>query len=128
MVRKLIRNLNKHKYLRVITFNNDKSSEVNYYKSKNFKAPFLINPNHIFLWNGFRTVITTNIATETINPLDFESKYETSHFKTAIESKLVNEAFTTLKPKLDPITILLVLNIVFSFAIIYLVLKGQGVV
>lgn len=123
-----MRFLNKHKYLRVIKFNSDKSSTITYHLSSKFKPDFLINPDHIFIYNGYRTVIITDKSAETINPLDFNSKFNASDFKTAIESKLIKDTFSTLKPKLfDTTTIILILNLVMTFGILYLLLKGQGV-
>src|SRR5690554_5421911 len=124
-----MRFLNKHKYLRVIKFNSDKSSTITYHLSSKFKPDFLINPDHIFIYNGYRTVIITDKSAETINPLDFNSKFNASDFKTAIESKLIKDTFSTLKPNLfDTTTIILILNLVMSFGILYLLLKGQGVI
>ena len=124
-----MRFLNKHKYLRVIKFNSDKSSTITYHLSSKFTPNFLINPDHIFIYNGYRTVIITDKSAETINPLDFESKFNAKDFETAIESKLIRDTFNTLKPKLfDTTTILLLLNLVFSFGILYFLLKSQGVI
>jgi len=123
-----MRFLNKHKYLRVIKFNSDKSSTITYHLSSKFKPDFLINPDHIFIYNGYRTVIITDKSAETINPLDFNSKFNASDFKTAIESKLIKDTFSTLKTNLfDTTTIILILNLLMSFGILYLLLKGQGV-
>ena len=123
-----MRFLNKHKYLRVIKFNSDKSSTITYHLSSKFKPDFLINPDHIFIYNGYRTVIITDKSAETINPLDFDSKFNASDFKTAIESKLIKDTFSTLKPNLfDTTTIILILNLVMTFGILYLLLRGQGV-
>lgn len=123
-----MRFLNKHKYLRVIKFNSDKSSTITYHLSSKFTPDFLINPDHIFIYKGYRTVIITDKSAETINPLDFNSKFNASDFKTAIESKLIKDTFSTLKPNLfDTTTIILILNLVISFGILYLLLKGQGV-
>ena len=124
-----MRFLNKHKYLRVIKFNSDKSSTITYHLSSKFTPDFLINPDHIFIYNGYRTVIITDKSAETINPLDFNSKFNSSDFKTAIESKLIKDTFNTLKPKLfDTPTIILLLNLVITFGVFYLLLKGQGAI
>ena len=124
-----MRFLNKHKYLRVIKFNSDKSTTVTYHLSDKFKPNFLINPNHIFNYKGYRTIIITDKAAETINPLDFNSKYNASDFQTAIESKLIKDTFTTLKPNLfDKTTFMLLLNIILTIAVIYLLMKGQGMI
>ena len=119
----------KHKYLRVIKFNSDKSSTVTYHLSSKFKPNFLINPDHIFDYKGYRTVIITDKSAETINPLDFESKFNPADFQTAIESKLIKDTFSTLKSNtLDKVTIMLLLNLILLIVVIYLLLKGQGAI
>ena len=119
----------KHKYLRVIKFNSDKSSTITYHLSSKFKPSFLINPDHIFYYKGYRTIVITDKAAETINPLDFNSKFNHEDFQTAIESKLLKDTFSTLKPNmLDKTTFLLLLNLILIIAVIYLLLKGQGVI
>ena len=119
--------IKKHKYLRVIKFNSNKSSEVIYYKNTT-PNHILINPDHVFNYNGYRTIVISDKSAETINPLDFESKFDKTKFESAIESKLIKDAFTSLKPKIDMTTVLLILNIVFSLAIVYLIMKGQGMI
>ena len=124
-----MRFLNKHKYLRVIKFNADKSSTITYHLSSKYKPNFLINPDHIFYYNGYRTVIITDKSAETINPLDFESKFNASDFQTAIESKLIKDTFSTLKHNLfDTPTILLIINLVITLGVLYFLLKSQGVI
>ena len=124
-----MRFLNKHKYLRVIKFNSDKSSTITYHLSSKFKPNFLINPDHIFNYNGYRTVIITDKSAETINPLDFESKFNREDFQTAIESKLIKDTFSTLKSNtIDKTTEMLILNIILHIVVIYLLLKGQGLI
>ena len=124
-----MRFLNKHKYLRVIKFNSDRSTTVTYHQSSKFRPGFLINPNHIFDYKGYRTVIITDKSAETINPLDFSSKFNASDFQVAIESKLIKDTFTTLKPsKLDKTTFMLLLILILNIAVIYLLLKWQGMI
>ena len=124
-----MRFLNKHKYLRVIKFNSDKSSTITYHLSNKFKPSFLINPDHIFIYNGYRTVVITDKSAETINPLDFESKFNSSDFQTAIESKLIKDTFSTLKHNIfDTPTILLIVNLVITLCVLYFLLKSQGVI
>ena len=124
-----MRFLNKHKYLRVIKFNSDKSSNITYHLSSKFTPNFLINPDHIFIYNGYRTIIITDKSAETINPLDFNSKFNSSDFQSAIESKLIKDTFSTLKHNIfDRPTILLLLNLIITFAILYFLLKSQGVI
>ena len=120
-----MRLFSKHKYLRVIKFNSDKSSTITYHLSSKFTPNFLINPNHIFDYKGYRTIIITDKSAETINPLDFDSKFNPVDFETAIESKLIKDTFSTLKPKLlDATTIMLLLNLILTAGIFYLLFKG----
>lgn len=124
-----MRLFNKHKYLRVIKFNSDKSTTVTYHLSDKFRPSFLINPDHIFNYKGYRTVIITDRSAETINPLDFESKFNASDFQTAIESKLIKDTFTTLKTNtFDKTTFMLLLILILNIAVIYLLLKAQGMI
>jgi len=124
-----MRLFSKHKYLRVIKYNSDKSSAITYHLSSKFKPNFLINPDHIFIYKGYRTIIITDKSAETINPLDFNSKYNSTDFETAIESKLIKDTFSTLKPKLiDTTRIILLLNLLFTVAVLYLLLKWQGMI
>lgn len=124
-----MRFLNKHKYLRVIKFNSDKSTTVTYHLSSKFRPTFLINPDHIFDYKGYRTVIITDRSAETINPLDFSSKFNASDFQTAIESKLIKDTFTTLKSNLfDRTTFMLLIILILNIAVIYLLLKSQGMI
>ena len=119
----------KHKYLRVIKFNSDKSSTITYHLSSKYKPNFLINPDHIFNYKGYRTIVITDKSAETINPLDFESKYNPSDFQTAIESKLIKDTFSTLKSSsVDKTVIMLLLIIVLQIVVIYLLLKSQGAI
>ncbi len=124
-----MRIFNKHKYLRIIKYNSDKSSTITYHLSSKFTPNFLINPDHIFNYKGYRTIIITDKSAETINPLDFTSKFNASDFQTAIESKLIKDTFTTLKSNLfDKTTFMLLLNLILNIAVIYLLLKWQGMI
>ena len=119
----------KHKYLRVIKFNSDKSSTITYHLSSKFKPNFLINPDHIFNYKGYRTIVTTDKSAETINPLDFNSKFNHADFQTAIESKLIKDTFTTLKTNTFNRTMfMLLIIIILNIAVIYLLLKSQGMI
>jgi len=124
-----MRFLNKHKYLRVIKFNTDKSTTVTYHLSDKFKPSFLINPDHIFNYKGYRTIVTTDKSAETINPLDFNSKFNHADFQSAIESKLIKDTFTTLKSNtFDRTMFMLLIIIILNIAVIYLLLKSQGMI
>ena len=73
---------------------------VKYHKKSDLKLSFLLNPDNVFFDSkGYQCVITTENSAENINPLDFNSKYPAERFKTAIETKLINDTFTSLKKK-----------------------------
>ena len=124
-----MRLFSKHKYLRVIKFNSDKSTTVTYHESSKYRPNFLINPDHIFNYKGYRTIIITDKSAETINPLDFTSKFNASDFQTAIESKLIKDTFTTLKSNtFDRTMFMLLIILILNIAVIYLLLKWQGMI
>lgn len=81
----------------------------------------LINPDHIFFDSkGNRYILTTDRSAESINPLDFESKFSPKEFRTAIESKLINDLFRNFDDKkLSIDRILLFVNIFITFMILY---------
>ncbi|MEM1973673.1 MAG: hypothetical protein QXN68_02665 [Thermoplasmata archaeon] len=123
----LYRKFNKHKYLRVTQYSKDKSSKVNYYKNSEIPKDLLINPDHVFIHGGYRTVLTTDASAQTINPLDFKSVYPRDMFTSAIESKLIHETFASLKkPTMDITKLLLVANVVIGIAILYFLISKDG--
>lgn len=120
---------NRHKYIRLVQYNNDKSINIKYIKRINFNKDnaLLINPDHIFNFKGYTTVIKTSETAESINPLDFESKYPASKFNTAISSKLISETFATLKkPKFDLLMISVMINAITLVVVIYMFMKMGG--
>lgn len=101
MFKRLMIILNKNKYIKEYYFTNDKNIIIKYHKKDKFKPDFLVNPSHIFLSNGYQTIITSENSAETIDVTDFKSRYPAEHFKTAINSKLINDAFSSLNRKKD---------------------------
>jgi len=94
------RDFQKRKYLKEIHFTKSKSIIIKYHKKSDLKLSFLLNPDNVFFDSkGYQCVITTENSAENINPLDFNSKYPAERFKTAIETKLINDTFTSLKKK-----------------------------
>ena len=119
---------NKHKFIRVIKFNSDKSSTITYYQRATFKPKYLVNPDHIFIANGYTTIIITDKAQETINPLDFKSQYDAEQFKIAINNKIIADTFSTLKTnKFDLTQIILFASVALNIIILYFTLKSNGV-
>ena len=118
------------RYVRIETFNDDKSITVIYQKKSNFNLDnsYILNHNHIFMLKGYTTLIFTEHTRENINPLDFESKYDAKMYETAIKSKVVAEAFSTLKSgKMDMLKIAVIVSMITLSLVLYLILKQQGV-
>lgn len=110
---------NKRKFYKIV-FKSDKTYNIK--KIKNIETEnILINPNHIFTDDkGNRYILTSDKSAETINPLDFESKFSSSEFKTAIESKLINDLFKNFDDKkLSIDRLLLFVNIFLTFVLVY---------
>jgi hypothetical protein len=115
---------NKDKFIRVITFYGDKSSRITYHKRNKFKPSYLINPNHIFMANGYSTIVASDTSPETINPLDFKSKYDISKFQSAINNKVIEDTFSNLKSKRYDLTqILLFISLLCNAVVLFIVLK-----
>ena len=113
---------NKHKYVRLERFNRDKSISIRYIKRDQFNndKSLLINPAHVYNYKGYTSIMTTSECAESINPLDFQSKYDGVKFKTAIRSKLIVDTFDSIKkPKLDFLMISVVLNVVIIMILLY---------
>lgn len=120
---------NKHKYVRLVCYNKDMSIKVRYIKRENFNKnnEYLINEKHVFNFNGYTSIIVTEKAQESINPLDFESKYNADDYKTAMRSGLVKDAFNSIKvDKFDKVAMLLILNVIQLLAIVYLLYMTFG--
>jgi hypothetical protein len=109
----------------MIRFKKDKSVEVKLIKTKELPKDLLLNNNHVFLHKGYKTILTSDTTIETINPLDLKSRYPIEKFKTAIETKVINDVFNTIRSeKLDIYKILLFANIFIGIIILYfLVIK-----
>lgn len=121
----LIKKFKKDNYIKMIRFKKDKSVEVKLIKTKEFPKNLLLNNNHVFLHKGYKTVLTSDTMSESINPLDLKSRYPIEKFKTAIETKVIGDVFNTIRQdKLDIYKILLFANIFISIILLYfLVIK-----
>lgn len=120
----------KSRYIRVLTFLEDKTLLVKHYKKKNFNLDhdYIINPNHIFINKGYTTLIFTIQSKENINPLDFQSKYEARVYTSAIKSNLIEQAFNSMKSsKLDMLKISIIVSMLTLALVAYLILKYTGV-
>jgi len=116
----LIKKFKKDNYIKIIKFKNDKSVEVKLIKTKELPKDLLLNNNHVFLHKGYKTILTSDTTIETINPLDLKSRYPVQKFKSAIETKVINDVFNTIKnDKLDIYKILLFANIFIGIVILY---------
>lgn len=118
-----------HNFIKVYNFTKLKTLEVKYYAKKDFKPDYLVNPDHVFMHEGFSTVVMSDTSAESINPLNFESKFNVKDFKTAINSKLIDETFSGLKSeKIDMVKLLLFVNIGINLILLYILAKSQGVI
>lgn len=123
--------LRKHRFIRKVIYKSDKSIAITYIERDRFNKDrlLLVNPDHLFNYKGFTTVVTTDRASESIDPLDFNSKYDTDRFKSAINSKLISDTFSTLKKnRIDMLTVSALLNGLTFITIIYLLLELRGVI
>ena len=120
--------LNKHKFIRVIQFQKDKSVQIHYHLRDKFHPDYLVNPDHIFMGNGYSTIVVNGDKPETLNPLDFTSKYDGNMFKSAINTKIIEDTFAGLKTsKFDLTQIIMFLLIAMNFITLYFTLKSNGV-
>lgn len=112
-----------NQYIRVVKYKSDKTTTVQYVKSEvimNDKT-LKINPNHIYKFNNFSTILLSDTSIQSIDPLDFNCAYDKELFESAIESKLIKDTFNTLKKETISREILLIaLNIILTLATIYL--------
>lgn len=120
---------NKHRFIKEFQFSKNKTIIVNYIPKKSYEPKYLVNPDHIFYSNGYTSILLKQGGAESINPLDFNSKFNEKDFNTAISSKLINETFAGLKKeKIDLMKVMLFANLLVTFILLYILLKGQGVV
>ena len=116
----LIKIYKKDNYIKMIRFKKDKSVEVKLIKTKELPKDLLLNNNHVFFHKGYKTVLLSDTMAESINPLDLKSRYPIEKFKTAIETKVINDVFNTIRSeKLDIYKILLFANIFIGIVILY---------
>ena len=125
MFKSIYREFNKDKYIKEIKYKNDKSITITYIHKNNFKPKYLVNNDHIFLSNGYRTILTSDTKNETINPLDLSSQYPVEKFQTAIESKVIKDVFSNLETnKIDIMKILAFANLFGLAILIYYQVMG----
>lgn len=124
---KIIRDLQKHKYIRIERYTKTKGLEVRYYKEAQLPKDVLIDPDHVFNFRGYRSIMVSDNSAQTINPLDVTSQFPKGEFEKAINSKVVSELLsTTKKDKLD-LTQMLLIGIAFIGAVtLYLLWQHTG--
>lgn len=124
-LQEIIMKFNKYKYIKEITFKNDKSIKIKYYHQNKFKPNYLINNDHIFFHNGYRTILTSDTVKETLNPLNINSLYPVEKFQVAIETKVIKDVFNNLQTeKIDLIKLLLIANVLIGVALLYYQFMG----
>ena len=128
MFKKLMIKLYKNKYIKEYHFTNNKNIIIKFHKKDKFKPNFLVNPDHIFLSNGYQTIITSEKSAETIDVTDFKSQYPAEHFKTAINSKLISDAFANLNRKKDLLPIILIAVAICMVLLLYILFTTNGII
>ena len=119
------------RYIRIETYMKDKTINVTYIRKNKFNKDngYLLNPNHIFNIKGYTTIVFTENSSENINPLDFESKFDTRMFQTAIKQNLIEQTFNTLKTnKFDDLKIVLLVSLLTLAGVAYLLIKYMGII
>ena len=114
---------NRNKKLYKLIYKSDKTFKIE--KVKNIdNENILINPNHIYFdKKGNRYILSTDKSAESINPLDFSSQFSPKEFRTAIETKLINDLFKHFDDrKLSIDRLLLFINIFITFVILYFIM------
>lgn len=124
----------KQKFIKVIITYSDKSIRTKYIHNNDYEKflkdnGFLHNPNHTFISSdGYRTFFFNMLnGAENYNPLDFESKYDSQDFKTAIKNNIVKQTFETVEKKeMDLTFILTIVNIGLTAFVLYMLYQQGG--
>ena len=135
MKKTLIKLFFKNKYLQVVYYGSDKIRKIYYVKpTKDYlitinSKTYKINSNHIYYTdNGFRSVIVNDLSAETINPLDYESKFNADDFNTAINNNLIKQTFETFSDnQIDWLKVIMFGNLFISAVLLFYILKMNGV-
>ena len=132
----MFRGFRKHKYIRVVKFNSDKTTNVIYLnRTRSFdgthievnKKKYMINSEHVFNNKGYQSVLITDKNPETINPLKMRSNFKMEDYQSAINSKIIGDTFDTMKSNTIDVTKLLLLgNLIFSVIILYFLIQQSG--
>ena len=134
MKKTLIKLFFKNKYLQVDFYGSDKTKKIYYVKpTKDYlitinSKTYKINPNHIYYnANGFRCVLVNDVSAETIDPSDFESKFNADDFNTAINNNLIKQTFETFSDnQVDWLKVIMFGNLFISAVLLYFILKMNG--
>lgn len=126
--------LKKSKYLKILYFTEGKESKIFYIIPKGnqisfLNKTFLFNPEHIYLSGSFKTLLLTSSSSESINPLDFKSQFNSDIFNSAINNKLIKDTFDTLdQTQTDWLKIIMFANVFLTAILLFLMLKQGGVI
>lgn len=106
----------------------DKS--VNFYKipyNKLSDKGIKINPDNIYIRNGKRVIFINEKSAENIDLISFKSTMSRTDFQTAINSKIVKDAFLDLKDsRFNNTNLLLIANIGVTLLILFYVIRMVG--
>lgn len=103
----------------------DKS--VNFYKipyNKLSEKGIKINPDNIYIRNGKRVIFINEKSAENIDLISFKSTMSRADFQTAINSKIVKDAFLDLKDsRINHMHLLLIANIGATLLVLFYIFR-----
>lgn len=103
----------------------DKS--VNFYKipyKKLLEKGIKINPDNIYIRNGKRVIFINEKSAENIDLISFKSTMSRTDFQTAINSKIVKDAFLDLKDsRINHMHLLLIANIGATLLVLFYIFR-----
>lgn len=103
----------------------DKS--VNFYKipyKKLSEKGIKINPDNIYIRNGKRIIFINEKSAENIDLISFKSAMSRTDFQTAINSKIVKDAFLDLKDnRINHMHLLLIANIGATLLVLFYIFR-----
>lgn len=107
-----------------------KDKSVTFYKipyNKLLERGININPDNIYIKNGKRIIFVNETSAENIDLISFKSTMSRADFQTAINSKIVKDAFLDLKDgRFSNTNLLLIANIGVTLLTLFYVLRMAG--
>lgn len=120
----------KRKDDKIYVYEVKKDKSVIFYKipyNKLLERGININPDNIYIKNGKRIIFINETSAENIDLISFKSTMSRADFQTAINSKIVKDAFLDLKDgRFNNTNLLLIANIGVTLLILFYVLRMAG--